>query len=86
LGTLFLLATWALPATPAWVTWAVGVYQVAAGSTLGWLAWLLPTSLSSVGLVLFWLTVTGGLALLYLAWLAYEWRYGAPARVVRATA
>jgi hypothetical protein len=37
-------------------------------------------------MVLFWLTVSGALALLYLAWLAYEWRYGAAARVVRAIA
>jgi anti-sigma factor RsiW len=82
-GTLFLLTTGSLAATP---TWAVWIERLAAGASLGWLAWLLPGGWGGVGLGLFWLTVSGALALLYLAWLAYEWRYGTAARVARATA
>lgn len=82
-GTLFLLATWPLATTPAWVAW---IERLAAGASLGWLTWLLPGNWGGVGLVLFWLTVSGALALLYLAWLAYEWRYGAAAKVARGTA
>jgi hypothetical protein len=82
-GTILVLTTWQLSTTPAWAAW---LYRFAAGATLGWLAWLLPTNWGGLGLFLFWMTVSAELALLYLAWLAYELRYGASATFVRATA
>jgi anti-sigma factor RsiW len=82
-GTVLLLVParlWSLP------DWAGFGYQIAADSSLGWLAWLVPGSFSWLGLVLWWLTLSAGLAVLYLAWLGYELRYGASARYGRVVA
>jgi hypothetical protein len=46
---------------------------------LGWLAWVLPAAWSGVGMFALFVIVSAGLAVLYLAWLGYELRYGAPA-------
>jgi anti-sigma factor RsiW len=82
-GTVLLLMTWQLSTPPAWAAW---IYRLAASATLGWLAWLLPANWGGLGLFLFWVTVSGALALLYMAWLGYELRYGALTTVAGATA
>lgn len=82
-GTAFVLLTSAQSSAPAWEAW---IYRLAADSTLGWLAWLLPAGWSGLGLFLFWLMVSAALAVLYLAWLGYELRYGAAAWSGRAMA
>ncbi len=42
---------------------------------LGWPAWWLPAPWSNLGLPLFFVLASAGLAVLYLAWLGYLWRY-----------
>ncbi len=61
---------------PAWVQWG---YQLAGNTALGWLAWLVPGNTSWLGLILLSLSLSAGLAVLYLAWLGYELRHGASA-------
>jgi len=46
-----------------------------AGWLFGGVAWLLPSSLSSWGLVLFLVGLSAWLAVLYLVWLAYVWQH-----------
>ena len=82
-GTLFMLISTQLPAAPAWVS---RLDRLAAASTLGWLTWLVPVNLSGVGLFAFWLIISAGLAVPYLAWLGYELRYGRLAVSSQATA
>ena len=60
--------------------WANRGYRLAADWSLGWLAWLLPSRWNGLGMILTLLTLSGGLAVLYLAWLGYELRYGVPAQ------
>lgn len=49
--------------------------QAAASLLLGWPAWLLPIEWGGLGLSLFFVAASAGAAIVYLAWLAYEWRY-----------
>lgn len=49
--------------------------RLAAGLTLGWSAWLIPTGCTNLGLILLFIQLSVWLAVLYLAWLCYEWRY-----------
>jgi anti-sigma factor RsiW len=69
----YLLLAAALQWTPAWAT---GLLRLATGFTLGWPTWLLPANWGGWELLGFWLVVSVELAVLYLAWLAYELRYG----------
>jgi hypothetical protein len=80
------LARWPAPALAPALAWAAWGYQLAAGSTLGWLAWLVPANWGGWALLGLWLTVSAELAVLYLAWLGYEWRYGAAPAFGRAAA
>jgi anti-sigma factor RsiW len=76
--TLIPSRLWAIP---GWTGWWL---PLVSSSTLGWLAWLVPGNWSAL-VVIFWsLTLSGTLAVLYLAWLGFELRYGAPGRYVRA--
>lgn len=68
---LMLLAPWLPPVTP----WLSRLDRAAAIPSLGWLAWALPNEWIGLGLSAFFVIVTGGLAVLYLAWLGYEIRY-----------
>jgi len=71
-GLIFILRSEAhLPA------WTLGLDHLAAAATLGWLSWLWPAQWNGLGYFAVFITVSGGLAVLYLAWLAYEWCYGA---------
>ncbi len=65
--------------------WTLGLDRLAASATLGWLAYSLPTELFGAGFFALFVALSGGLALAYLAWLAYEWRYGVAA-ALRASA
>jgi hypothetical protein len=59
--------------------WLNQLYGLAGSMGLGWLAWLVPGNWIGLGVIALSLTVSAGLAVLYLAWLGYEWRYGAAA-------
>ena len=72
-GTLIVLISTQWPVAPAW---ASGVDRLATAATLGWLTWLVPADWSGLGLFAAWLVISAGLAVLYLAWLGYELRYG----------
>jgi hypothetical protein len=72
-GAAYLVLAAALQWTPAWAT---GLLQVATGFSLGWPTWLLPANWGGWELLGFWLFVSAELAVLYLAWLGYELRYG----------
>jgi hypothetical protein len=76
--TAALLLAAPLGALPAWAAW---LYRLTTGATLGWLGWVMPAGWGGLGLFLFWLTVSAALAVLYLGWLGYEFRYGAAARL-----
>ena len=76
-GVALMLVPARLWAGPAWAGWA---YSLAADSSLGWLAWVVPSGWSWVGVSFLSLTISAGLAVVYLAWLGYEWRYGAARR------
>ena len=74
-GTVVMLMVSQLSPAPAW-TYCVN--RLAAASTLGNLAWLLPSAWSGLGLLVFFMMLSGGVVVLYLAWLGYELRYGSP--------
>jgi anti-sigma factor RsiW len=82
-GTALMLVPARLWIVPDWASWG---YGLAANAGLGWLAWLVPGSWSGLGLIVSLLTLSGGLAVLYLAWLGYELRYGASAQSARVIA
>lgn len=67
------------PRLPAVSTWAAMLNSLAVGSVIGWPAWLIPTSWTGLGLYVFFTMMSVWLAVLYLAWLGYELRYGPPA-------
>lgn len=75
--TVWLVLAPNLPVRPNWMG---ALDNLAVGSILGLPAWLLPMDWINVlgGFALF-VTVSAGLAVLYLAWLGYELRYGTPA-------
>jgi len=54
------------------LTW---LSRAAASSVMGWLTWLLPDQWSGLGLAAFFVVISAWLAVLYLAWLGYVWRY-----------
>jgi hypothetical protein len=58
---------------PAWVA---SLNNLAAGAVIGWSVWLLPAEWTGWGLFAVCTLTSVGLAVLYLAWLGYEWRYG----------
>ncbi len=82
-ATALMLIVSPLSGAPGWATWSS---RLAADLTLGWAAWLLPAGWSGVGVFLFWVSVSAALAVLYLAWLGYELRYGDAASGGRAIA
>ncbi len=73
-STFLILVVPQFSSAPAWTPWAD---RLAASLSLGSLAWLVPVSWSGLGIFSFCVTVSGGLGIVYLAWLAYELRYGA---------
>ena len=82
-GAVLVLISAQLPAAPAW---AARMEHLAASSTLGWLSWVVPADLGGLGLFALWIIISAGLAVLYLAWLGYELRYGPLAVSGRVTA
>jgi hypothetical protein len=48
---------------------------------MGWLAWLLPDQWSGLGMATFFVVMSAWLAVLYLVWLGYAWRYRRQAAV-----
>ncbi len=75
-GTLVMFVASRVSPAPAW---AHAANWLAADASLGWLAWILPAAWSGLGLLALFAGVSAALAVLYLAWLAYELRYGASA-------
>ena len=69
---VMLVAPWLPPVVP----WLSRLDRLAAVPSLGWLGWLLPREWIGVGLWASFVVVSGGLAVLYVAWLGYEMRYG----------
>jgi len=69
----YLMLAAVLQWTPAW---AASLLRVVTGFGLGWPTWLLPANWGGWELLGFWLVVSAELAVLYLAWLGYELRYG----------
>jgi anti-sigma factor RsiW len=55
--------------------------RAAASSVMGWITWLLPNEWSGLGLAAFFIVISACLAVLYLAWLGYMWRYRWPSAV-----
>lgn len=49
--------------------------RTAASFVMGWLSWLLPDRWSDWGLAAFFTILSAWLAILYLIWLCYAWRY-----------
>jgi anti-sigma factor RsiW len=70
-----------LPQLPADSNWLSALNNLVLGTVLGWPAWLLPAGWIDLGVTLFFVMISAGLAVLYLAWLGYELRYGPPASV-----
>jgi anti-sigma factor RsiW len=61
-----------LPSETQPLTW---LSRAAASLVMGWLTWLLPDQWSGLGLAAFFVVISACLAVLYLAWLGYIWRY-----------
>lgn len=68
---MFVAGQFGWTASPA-VAWSNRALD---GWALGWASWVLPAQLSGLGLVLFYIVISAWLAVLYLAWLGFEWRY-----------
>jgi anti-sigma factor RsiW len=68
-----------LPQVRPAAAWSQGVNSLATGVTLGWLAWLLPAAWTGLGIFMAVAALSASLMIAYMAWLAYEWRYGAKA-------
>ena len=75
-GSVVMVIASQLSPMPAW---AFGLDRLAAASTVGWVACFLPADWSGLGMFALFMMFSAGLAVLYLAWLGYELRYGAPA-------
>ena len=60
------------------LTW---LSRAAASSVMGWRTWLLPDQWIGLGLAAFFVVISACLAVLYLAWLGYMWRYRWPSAV-----
>jgi len=61
-----------LPSETQPLTW---LSRAAASSVMGWRTWLLPDQWIGLGLAAFFVVISACLAVLYLAWLGYMWRY-----------
>jgi anti-sigma factor RsiW len=74
-----------LPRGASLAAWSQSVNRLATGVTMGWLAWFWPAEWSALGVFLAITTLSASLTVVYLAWLAYEWRYGVAASRQAAT-
>jgi anti-sigma factor RsiW len=78
-GTAVAVWLWVSPQVTADSNWVSTLGNLVMGTVLGWPAWLLPAGWVDLGVTVFFVTISASLAVLYLAWLGYELRYGAPA-------
>jgi len=66
------------PRLSAASSWARALESFAISSLIGWPTWWLPADWINLGLSVFFIVLSSGVAVLYLAWLGYELRYGPP--------
>lgn len=84
-GGLVAVWLWLTPQVSAGSNWVNALGNFVIGSVLGLPAWLLPGSWLDLGVTLVFVTFSACLAVLYVAWLGYELRYG-PTALARVSA
>ena len=75
-GVVATVVLLALSRSSVAASWTLSINRLAASAAMGWLVWLLPPQWTGWGLFALFTLVSVALAVLYLAWLGYEWRYG----------